>query len=78
MALLQKPSNDKVRQVVLALMAEVRSLGNAKKATEYFEEALRIDKKVHGDEHPDVAIRLRGLGSAWECLRHCKKSHRIL
>ena len=50
------------------------ALGDAKKAVGYYEEALKIDKKVYGDEHPDVATDLNNLGSAWKALGDAKKA----
>jgi hypothetical protein len=40
----------------------IYSLGDHRKAIEYFEQALAIDEAVFGKEHPNVAIRLNNLG----------------
>jgi len=40
------------------------ALGEKKKAIAYYEQALAIDRKVFGEEHPNVAIRLNNLGMA--------------
>ena len=33
-------------------------LGEARRAIEYYEQALAIDRQVYGDTHPNVARRL--------------------
>jgi tetratricopeptide (TPR) repeat protein len=49
-------------------------LGDSKKAVDYFEKALEIDREVYGEKHPDVATRLSNLGSAWYSLGDSKKA----
>jgi len=49
-------------------------MGDARQAIEYYEQALSIDKAVYGDRHPDVAIRLNNIGSAWKALGEAKKA----
>ncbi|MCE5319465.1 MAG: tetratricopeptide repeat protein, partial [Parachlamydia sp.] len=58
--------------------------GDAKKAIQYYKDALKIGIKVYGDEHPDVASSLNNLGSAWQdlgdakkAIRYCEKALRI-
>ena len=41
-------------------------MGDKQKAIGYYEQALAIDRKVSGEEHPDVAIGLNNLGGAWK------------
>ncbi|MCP4744703.1 MAG: tetratricopeptide repeat protein, partial [Desulfobacteraceae bacterium] len=50
----------------------LNELGEYKKAIEYFTQALAIDKKTYGDQHPNVAIYLNNLGSAWRSLGEYK------
>ncbi|MFH1943533.1 MAG: tetratricopeptide repeat protein [bacterium] len=52
----------------------VHDLGDHKKAIDYYEQALSIDKAVYGDQHPKVAIRLNNLGSVWKALGQKKKA----
>jgi tetratricopeptide (TPR) repeat protein len=40
-------------------------LGDKKKTIGYYDQALAIDEKVYGKEHPNVAIRLNNLGGAY-------------
>lgn len=49
-------------------------MGDSKKAIDYCEEALGIDKKFGGKEHHGVAIRLSNLGIAWNDLGNAKKA----
>lgn len=39
--------------------------GEYVKAIDYYQKALVIDKKYHGEEHPKIAIRYSNLGSAY-------------
>jgi tetratricopeptide (TPR) repeat protein len=50
------------------------TLGDSKKAVEYFEKALKIDLADYGDKHPDVAIIYSNLGGAWDPLGDSKKA----
>ena len=43
-------------------------MGDARQAVAYYEQALAIGKDVYGDRHPNVAIRLNNIGSAWYAL----------
>ncbi len=52
----------------------VKEMGENKKAIAYYEQALAIDRKVFGEEHPDVAIDLNNLGAAWSALGENKKA----
>ncbi|NIM14835.1 MAG: tetratricopeptide repeat protein, partial [Candidatus Aminicenantes bacterium] len=45
-----------------------RVLGEPKKAINYYEQALTIDRNVYGEEHPDVARDLNNQGLAWDDL----------
>jgi tetratricopeptide (TPR) repeat protein len=49
-------------------------LGDKKKAIGYYEQALAIDEKVYGKEHPNVAIRLNNLGAAYDDLGEKEKA----
>ncbi len=40
--------------------------GKYKQALDYYEQALAIDKKAHGNEHPNVATSLNNIGGAWD------------
>jgi tetratricopeptide (TPR) repeat protein len=44
------------------------ALGEPKKALEYYEQALSIDKEVYGDRHPNVATTLNNIGLVWDAL----------
>jgi tetratricopeptide (TPR) repeat protein len=50
------------------------SIGDSKKAVDYFEKALEIDREVYGEKHPDVATMLSNLGLAWDSLGDSKKA----
>ena len=39
--------------------------GKYKQALDYYEQALAIDKKAYGEEHPAVARDLTNIGAAW-------------
>ncbi len=52
----------------------MEALGDAKKAITFYERALAIDEKTYGKDHPDVAIDLNNLGSAWDALGDAKKA----
>lgn len=49
-------------------------MGFSKKAVEYYEKALAIDREVYGEKHPSVATDLNNLGSAWDSLGDSKKA----
>ena len=49
-------------------------IGEAKKAVTYYEKALKIDKKIHGEIHPHVARDYNNLGGAWHTLGDPKKA----
>jgi tetratricopeptide (TPR) repeat protein len=49
-------------------------VGDNNEAIKCFEKALKIDKKIYGEEHPDVARRLNNLGGAWYALGDAKKA----
>ena len=49
------------------------SLGDYRKAIDYYTEALAIDQKVY-TPHPSVAIRLNNLGEAWRGLGEYRKA----
>ncbi len=50
------------------------TMGNARKAIGYYEQALSIVKEVYGDRHPNVAIILNNIGEAWRILGEYKKA----
>ena len=50
------------------------ALGDSKKAIDYYEQALSIDKEVYGERHPAVARDLNNLGLAWNNLGDSKKA----
>ncbi len=52
----------------------IRQMGENQPAISFYEQALAIDRKVFGDEHPKVAIRLNNLGMAWSGLGEKKKA----
>ncbi|NIM18544.1 MAG: tetratricopeptide repeat protein [Candidatus Aminicenantes bacterium] len=52
----------------------IKTLGEPRKAIDYYEQALKIDRNVYGQEHPAVAIRLNNLGEAWRVLGEPKKA----
>jgi tetratricopeptide (TPR) repeat protein len=49
-------------------------LGEHHKASDYYEQALTIDRAVFGDNHPDVAIDLNNLGSVYLALGEKQKA----
>ena len=49
-------------------------LADYKQAINQFEQALAIDRKTYGNEHPNVAIRLNNLGAAWKALGEYQKA----
>lgn len=78
----------------LALLARLRAEdGDAAGATEFYSEAFALDRKAHGDVHPEVAARLEALASllpapdsaipperhafAGECLRILAANRRV-
>ena len=48
--------------------------GNAFEAIEYWTQALKINKAIFGDSHPNVAGALNNLGNAWSNLGEKKKA----
>jgi tetratricopeptide (TPR) repeat protein len=56
------------------LGSTMHSLGDHRKAIEYYERALAIDEAVFGPEHPDVAVDLNNLGSAIKALGDHRKA----
>jgi tetratricopeptide (TPR) repeat protein len=52
----------------------IHSLGDHRKAIEYYQLALDIDEAVFGQKHPDVARELNNLGSAWKALGDHRKA----
>ena len=52
----------------------LHDLGDAKKAVEYYEQALEIDLAVFGDKHPNVATCYNNLGSAYRALGDDQKA----
>ena len=48
--------------------------GDARRAIEYYEQALAIYKEVYGDRHPNVAATLSNIGSACTALGETKKA----
>ncbi len=52
----------------------LHDVGDAQKAVEYYEKALKIDRKVYGENHPRVATKLNNLGSAWDALGDSQKA----
>jgi len=51
-----------------------KTLGEAKKAIEFYDKALEIDLNALGEKHPDVAIDYNNLGGAWHALGDAKKA----
>ena len=54
------------------------SLGEYKKAIEYYELALASDLKTYNEAHPKVAIRRNNLGMAWQSLGEYEKAIKYL
>ncbi len=52
--------------------------GAYKKAIEYFEQALTIDKNAHGEMHSSVASTLNNLALAWRGLGNFQKAKECL
>ena len=50
------------------------SLGQYKKAIDYFEQALASDLKTYGEDHPQVATYRNNLGLAWDSLGQYEKA----
>ncbi|MCP5102188.1 MAG: tetratricopeptide repeat protein [bacterium] len=57
-----------------SLASTLKDLGDYRIAVDYYQQALNILKKVHGEEHQDVAITLNNLGEAWRNLGDPKKA----
>ncbi|NIM12452.1 MAG: tetratricopeptide repeat protein [Candidatus Aminicenantes bacterium] len=57
-----------------ALASTIHDLGDYRKAIEYFEQALEIDRWVYGKGDERVAVRLNNLGEAWRALKDPKKA----
>ena len=54
------------------------TLGEARRAIEYYEQALAIDRQVWGDTHPDVARDYNNLGLAWNDLGEARQAKTYL
>ncbi len=52
----------------------LHSLGEYKKAISYLEQALKIDRTIFGENHPNVSVRLNNLGLAWDALGDHQKA----
>jgi tetratricopeptide (TPR) repeat protein len=52
----------------------LHDVGEARKAIVYYEKALKIDREIYGENHPDVATRYNNLGLAWDTLGDSKKA----
>ncbi|MCH7928709.1 MAG: CHAT domain-containing protein [Candidatus Dadabacteria bacterium] len=50
------------------------SLGDSKKALEFFNKALDIDLEIFGDKHPNVSTTYNNIGLAWNNLGDSKKA----
>ena len=64
----RREAADKVAQVEHSLLLNnlgelLQDQGKLDEAAPYYEQALAIDKKVYGEEHPDVATGLNNLAS---------------
>ncbi|NIM12669.1 MAG: tetratricopeptide repeat protein, partial [Candidatus Aminicenantes bacterium] len=46
----------------------IKTLGDHRKAIDYYEQALKIDRNVYGEAHPAVARELNNLGEVWRVL----------
>ncbi|NIM17407.1 MAG: tetratricopeptide repeat protein, partial [Candidatus Aminicenantes bacterium] len=57
-----------------ALAFTLYNLGDHRKAIEYFEQALTINRNVYGEAHPDIAADLNNLGSIWNNLGGHRKA----
>jgi tetratricopeptide (TPR) repeat protein len=72
---ISKPKrNEKLSKFLFELGWIRDDMGNARKAIEYYEQALAIDREVFGDKHIGVGEILNGIGSAWENLGEHKKA----
>ena len=75
LALARKIGEREVESIVLNNLGSAwDTLGDSKKAIEYFERALSIDKEIYGERHPSVATRFNNLGLAWNTLGDSKKA----
>ena len=54
------------------------TLGEARRAIEYYEQALAIDRQVFGDTHPNVAGDYNNLGVAWWQLGEARQARAYL
>ena len=50
------------------------TLGEARRAIEYYEQALAINRQVFGDTHPSVARNYNNLGEAWRQLGEARRA----
>ena len=64
----------KYSRVLFELGWIYEELGDARKAIEYYERALAIDKEVYGERHPSTAIDFNNLGEAWRALGDARKA----
>ena len=72
---ISEPKRDAKRAKFLFELGWIHhDMGNARKAIEYYEQALSIGKEVYGDMHPAVATMLNNIGGAWDNLGEHKKA----
>ncbi len=74
----QKLYNDNQHRLLAPVLNNLglakMKLGNYKQAIKLFEQALSIDIKNYGDNHPNIAIRYNNLGLAYEKLGYLEKA----
>jgi tetratricopeptide (TPR) repeat protein len=52
----------------------IDDMGEHRQAIKYYEQSLKICKKVYGKKHAEVAVRLNNLGLAWKALGETSKA----
>jgi tetratricopeptide (TPR) repeat protein len=56
------------------LALTIDALGDYRRAIDYYEQALSIDRVVYGEQHPNVARELNNLGESWKDLGEYNKA----
>ena len=70
----KKKDKNQISKFLFKLGEILQEMGNAKKAIDYYEQALSIDRDVYGERHPAVAAILNNIGGAWHALGEHKKA----
>ncbi len=66
--------DEKYSKLLFELAWLSKDFGDAKKAKEYYEQILSIDKELYGERDPNVATVLSNIGGVWNDLGDAKKA----